>query len=96
MRLSVIIPVYNERNFIEEIIRQVENVNLDKEIIIVDDFSTDGTREYLESLSQNNIKVLYHQYNQGKGSCIRTALKYAKGDYVIIQDADLEYKPQEY
>lgn len=96
MKLSVIVPVYNERDFIEEVIKQIEQVNVDKEIIIVDDCSTDGTKEYLKKLSKDNLRVIYHDQNQGKGACIRTALKYVKGDYVIIQDADLEYNPQEY
>ncbi|MCM8783412.1 MAG: glycosyltransferase family 2 protein [Candidatus Omnitrophica bacterium] len=97
MKLSVIVPVYNEKDFIGEIIKQIEQVEIYKEIIVVDDCSIDGTDEYLKRLSdKNNIKIIYHDWNQGKGACIRTALKYAKGDYVIIQDADLEYNPEEY
>ncbi|MCM8765648.1 MAG: glycosyltransferase family 2 protein [Candidatus Omnitrophica bacterium] len=96
MKLSVIVPVYNERDFIEEVIKQIEQVNIDKEIIIVDDYSIDGTDEYLKRISKDNIKIIYHDRNQGKGACLRTALRYVKGDYVIIQDADLEYQPQDY
>jgi len=96
MKLSVIVPVYNEIASIEKIIKQIEDVKVDKEIIIVDDFSVDGTREYLKSLKGDNLKIIFHEYNQGKGACVRTALNYVNGEYVIIQDADLEYNPQEY
>lgn len=97
MKLSVIIPVYNEKNTIEEIIKRVVAVNLEKEIIVVDDGSTDGTRQILEKISASfPIKVFFHQKNQGKGASVRTALKHVSGDYVIIQDADLEYDPEDY
>ncbi len=92
--LSVIIPVYNEIDNIKKLIEIVKNVNLKKEIIIVDDCSTDGTREYLETIK--DIIILFHKKNMGKGSAIRTGLKSAQGDVVIIQDADLEYSPNEY
>ena len=95
--ISVIIPVYNEVNTIKEIIKRVQSVDLAKEIIIVDDASTDGTREVLNELKDGEgITVLFHQSNQGKGAALRTACKEVKGDIVIIQDADLEYDPQEY
>ena len=95
--ISVIIPVYNEVNTIKEIVERVQSVDLAKEIIIVDDASTDGTREVLNELKEGEgITVLFHESNQGKGAALRTACKQVKGDIVIIQDADLEYDPQEY
>ena len=93
--ISVVIPVYNEKNTIREIIKSVEAVPLDKEIIIVDDFSTDGTRELLAPMEREH-RVLYHDMNMGKGAALRTGFKAASKDIVIIQDADLEYDPQEY
>jgi glycosyltransferase involved in cell wall biosynthesis len=94
MKLSVIIPVYNERSTILEIIERVKAVDLDKEIIVVDDSSTDGTRELLESVK--NIKLFSHPRNQGKGAAIGTGLKHATGDFIIPQDGDMEYDPQDY
>jgi len=96
MKLSIIIPVYNEQDTIEETLRRVQAVEANKEIIIVDDGSTDGTREILQGYHANGCQILFHPANQGKGSAIRTALPYVTGDIVIIQDADLEYDPQEY
>jgi len=96
MKLSVIIPVYNERITIEEIVKRVEKVNVSKEIIIVDDSSTDGTREFLKGLKMANVRIIYHDKNAGKGQAIRTALPFVTGNIVIIQDADLEYNPEEY
>jgi len=100
MTLSIIIPVYNEKNTILEILKRIEQVNLNdlsfkKEIIIIDDGSTDGTRDILEKL-EKGYKIIYHPKNQGKGAAIRTALEHVSGDYVIIQDADLEYDPKDY
>ena len=96
MKLSVIIPVYNEKHTIKEIVRKVMNVNMEKEIIIVDDCSIDSTRDTLRRIDNNNIKVIYHDKNMGKGMAIRTGIKYVTGDIIIIQDADLEYEPEDY
>ena len=98
MVLSVIIPVFNEATTIEEILKRVAAISIAKEMIVVDDFSTDGTRERLAGLRGNyqNLKVVYHEKNCGKGFAIRTGLQQVSGDMVIIQDADLEYDPAEY
>ncbi len=97
MKLSIIIPVYNERRTLLEILKRVDKVKLKikKEIIIVDDFSSDGTREVLSSL-KGRYKVFFHNRNLGKGAAIRTGLRKASGDVYIIQDADLEYDPGDY
>lgn len=96
MKVSVIIPIYNEVKTIERIIQRVKDVNIEKEIIAVDDCSTDGTREILKGISEDGIKVLFHEKNQGKGAALRTGFKHISGEVVIIQDADLEYDPQDY
>lgn len=96
MKLSVIIPVYNEQETILEIIRRVKAVKIPKEIILVDDFSKDGTRDILKGIKDKNIKIVFHERNFGKGHAIRTGLSHVTGDIVIIQDADLEYDPEEY
>ena len=98
MKLSIVIPVYNEKNTIEKIIGRVQNVNLelDKEILLVDDGSTDGTQEILRKLETDEVKIFIHEINQGKGKALQTGFSKASGDFVIIQDADLEYDPKEY
>ena len=100
-KLSVIVPVYNEKSTIEEILRRVAAVSIPKEIIVVEDGSADGTREVLEQIGQDShdygdLTVLFHEKNQGKGAAVRTGIGCARGDVVIIQDADLEYDPREY
>lgn len=98
MKLSVVIPCYNEKGTIRDIVAAVRNAPFeDKEIIIVDDCSSDGTRAILEQEIEALVsKVLYHSVNRGKGAALRTGLKAATGDIVLIQDADLEYNPKEY
>tara|TARA_Y100000031_G_scaffold148616_1_gene185165 strand:+ start:833 stop:1528 length:696 start_codon:yes stop_codon:yes gene_type:complete len=99
MKLSIIIPVYNEENNILEVISKVKRTelkNITKEIIIVDDFSTDNTKKILSELKDSSIKIFFHQKNMGKGTAIRTGLKHITGEIILIQDADLEYNPIEY
>lgn len=96
MKLSVIMPVYNEKATIDEIIKKVRDVECEKELVIVDDFSNDGTREILKRYEQDggDIKVLYHDRNMGKGGAVKTALSQISGELVIVQDGDLEYDPK--
>jgi len=112
MKLSVLIPAYNELNTIRDILYKVQNVEIDKEIIVVDDFSTDGTREFLENLVQKKgklpaekgkpaldlkeINVIFQESNLGKGAAINAGIQELNGDVLVIQDADLEYEPEEY
>jgi glycosyltransferase involved in cell wall biosynthesis len=98
MKLSVLMPVYNERGTIEEIVQRVLAVNIEKELIIVDDGSSDGTREILRDKIEPlpGVRVFYHPQNRGKGAAIRTAKEQITGDIAIIQDADLEYDPNDY
>ncbi len=101
-KLSVLVPVYNERATIAEILSRIKQSGFPKEIVVVDDASTDGTREFLQSLNStatekgNDVKVFYHQRNQGKGAALRTAMAHATGDVLVVQDADLEYHPRDY
>lgn len=99
MKLSIIIPCYNEASTIRECLNRVFSVNLGdmgKDIIIVVDFSTDGTRSILESITNDSVRMFFHKKNMGKGAAIRTGFGNIMGDIVIIQDADLEYNPEEY
>jgi glycosyltransferase involved in cell wall biosynthesis len=113
LNLSVVIPVYNERATVEELLRRVKAVELDKEIVLVDDGSTDGTRELLENIAKTNgatnaaqgpsgnsvrnaVRVFFQEKNQGKGAALRRGLKEASGNVLLVQDADLEYDPQDY
>ena len=100
-KLSIVIPVYNEHRTVSEIISSIQNLPLagvEKEVIVIDDFSDDGTREELKKINNHgkNIKIFYHDKNMGKGAALRTGFTAVSGDYVIIQDADLEYDPQDY
>jgi glycosyltransferase involved in cell wall biosynthesis len=98
MKLSIVIPVYNEKDTLEEIFRLVELAPFDKEIIAVDDASSDGSRDILRRLAgeYEDVRVFYHDRNQGKGAALRTAFAQVTGDVVVIQDADLEYRPNDY
>ncbi len=99
MKLSIVVPVYNEKDTIERILSRVIDANvynMEKEIIVIDDFSTDGTREILKKYQGNTVKIYYHEQNKGKGAALKTGFGKVTGDAVIIQDADLEYDPQDY
>jgi glycosyltransferase involved in cell wall biosynthesis len=98
LTLSVVIPVYNERQTIREILRRVRAVPIKKQIVVVDDCSTDGTRDILKEIEkrEGDLTVVYHVMNQGKGAALRTGFREATGEIVIVQDADLEYDPEQY
>ena len=97
--LTILMPIFNERATLPDLVTRIRAVPIDKEIIIVDDCSTDGTRELLQSdvvCAYSDVRVYYHDSNLGKGAAIRTAIPHAKGEYCIIQDGDLEYWPEDY
>ena len=97
VKLSIVIPVYNEKNTLSTLLTRVEAVDYDKEIVLVDDCSTDGTREIVESYkNKKEYTVAIHPHNQGKGAALRTGFAQTSGDIIIIQDADLEYDPKDY
>jgi glycosyltransferase involved in cell wall biosynthesis len=117
MKLSVVIPVYNEKKFILEILKKVQSININKEIIVIDDYSTDGTREILKDIKNSkvkdrsttyvlsdsnshlkidNIKIIFQKKNSGKGAALKRGFKEAGGEVIVVQDADLEYNPEEY
>jgi glycosyltransferase involved in cell wall biosynthesis len=99
-KVSVIVPVFNERNTLVEILRRMRTVELpdgiEREIIVVDDGSSDGTRDVLKQLGDSTVRVVMHENNRGKGAAVRTGFAHATGDYVLIQDADLEYDPEDW
>ncbi|HRY52902.1 MAG TPA: glycosyltransferase family 2 protein [Candidatus Portnoybacteria bacterium] len=97
MKLSIIVPVYNEKSTVEQLLAKLETLDLDvaKEIIIVDDFSTDGTREIIKKY-EGRHKIIYHEKNRGKGRALRSGFAEVSGDWVVVQDADLEYDPNDF
>src|SRR2546421_2197856 len=99
-KLSVVVPVFNERNTLVEILRRMRAVDLpdgiEREIIVIDDGSTDGTREVLKQLGDSTVRVVMHPENKGKGAAVRTGFAHAVGDYILVQDADLEYDPDDW
>jgi glycosyltransferase involved in cell wall biosynthesis len=97
-KLSVIVPVYDERNTVVEVVRRMRAVDipLEREFVLVDDGSTDGTSEVLRQLADSTVRVVYHDRNRGKGAAIRTGLAQVTGDLVLVQDADLEYDPEDW
>ncbi|MBK7972051.1 MAG: glycosyltransferase family 2 protein [Deltaproteobacteria bacterium] len=94
--ISVVIPVFNERDTISILLDKVRATPFDKEIIVIDDGSTDGTRDVLAKEAERGVRVILHEINQGKGAALRTGFRHVQGDIVIVQDADLEYNPAEY
>jgi glycosyltransferase involved in cell wall biosynthesis len=99
-KLSVVVPVYNERNTLVEVLRRMRAVELpdgiEREIIVVDDGSTDGTRDVLRQLGDSTVRIVMHEKNRGKGAALRTAFGHATGEFVLVQDADLEYDPEDW
>jgi glycosyltransferase involved in cell wall biosynthesis len=99
-KLSVVVPVYNERNTLVEILRRMRTVelpdNVEREIVVVDDGSDDGTRDVLRQLGDSTVRIIMHERNRGKGAAVRTGFSHATGEYVLVQDADLEYDPEDW
>jgi len=96
LKISVVVPVFNEKNTVTEIIRRIREVPIPKEIVLVDDCSTDGTRDVLAGIEPgDDLRIFYHERNRGKGAALRTGFMHVTGDIVIIQDADLEYDPRQ-
>ena len=95
MKLTIIIPCYNEKNTIKKLIDKIISLNLSKQIILVDDFSTDGSREIIKMFKNRIDKIIYHNKNMGKGAAIKSTFNFIMGDFVVIQDADLEYNPDD-
>jgi glycosyltransferase involved in cell wall biosynthesis len=95
-KLSVVIPVYNERQWVRQLVARVQAVPIPKEIIVVDDCSSDGTRDILRELEAEDVRVVYQPHNQGKGAALREGFRHVTGTVVVVQDADLEYDPAEY
>ena len=96
MKISIVIPVYNEEKTVQEMISKVSQIPFEKEILVIDDGSTDKTAEILHSLQEGSLILLRHEQNKGKGSALRTGFSRASGEIIIIQDADLEYNPEDY
>jgi glycosyltransferase involved in cell wall biosynthesis len=97
LKISVVVPVYNEKTTVAEIVRRIREISIPKEIILVDDCSTDGTRDVLATLDRgDDLQILFHERNRGKGAALRTGFAQATGEIIIIQDADLEYHPRQY
>ncbi|MDC3184594.1 glycosyltransferase family 2 protein [Candidatus Pelagibacter sp.] len=94
-KLTIIIPAYNEIETIQDIINKIFNIKIDKQIILVDDHSSDGTKEVIQKNKDKIDKIIFHDINKGKGSAIKSAQKFVQGEYVVIQDADLEYDPND-
>ena len=99
-KLSVIVPIFNERNTVVEVLRRMRAVELpdgiEREIIVVDDGSNDGTRDVLRQLADSTVRIVLHDVNRGKGAALRTGFTHATGEYVLVQDADLEYDPEDW
>jgi glycosyltransferase involved in cell wall biosynthesis len=98
MKISILVPVYNEKKTIMDVLSMLAHLEIDKEILLVDDYSTDGTREMLkDNFGEGNdlVRVFYHPKNRGKGAAVKTVLEHAEGDYCVVQDGDLEYSPQD-